>query len=142
MHRRAYTLLEVIAATALVSTALVASMALLRDAVQLSDRVDYQNLMHTLCVSKLEEHLNLTAATFTTADVSGSYSAEGFSELRYRAVRTDSSGSGGITNRLMAVSVTVWRDSNGDSAITAGEMTVTIATKVAKMALYETEAGS
>jgi hypothetical protein len=140
MPRSAYTLLEVVAASALTGTVLVSSLALLRDAVALSDRIDHQNLLNTFCVSKLEEHLNLTAASFTTADVSGNFVSSGFSDIRFRAVRSDSGADGGISNRLMSLSVTVWHDTNGDGALTAGEQSVTLATKVAKMSLYESEA--
>jgi hypothetical protein len=139
--RPGYTLLEVVAASALTGTVLVASLSLLRQAVDLSDRVDRQNLMATLCVSKLEETLNTTAATFATSDVSGSFAAQGFSSLRFRAVTTDAPASGGITNRLMAVTCTVWYDANADAALSSGETSVTFATKVAKMALYTTAAG-
>jgi hypothetical protein len=140
MPRRAYTLLEVVAATAIVGTVLVSSLALLRDAVSLSDRVDVQNLLNTLCVSKLEEQLNLTAAHFDTAVADGNFAADGFAAVHFHAVRSDAAGDGGIDDRLMAVTVTVWQDANGDAALSAGEMAVTLATKVAKMALYEAEA--
>lgn len=141
MRTPGYTLLEVVAASALTGTVLVASLSLLREAVDLSDRVDRQNLVETLCVSKLEETLNATAATFSTADVSGDFTAAGFPSLRFRAVCSDLPGDGGITSRLMAVTCTVWDDANADNALSSGETTVTLATKVAKMALYTAEAG-
>lgn len=141
MRRAGYTLLEVVAASALTGTVLVASLSLLREAVDLSDRVDRQNLLETLCVSKLEETLNTTAATFTAADVSGTFASQGFAALRYRAISTDAPASGGISNRLMAITCTVWHDANADAALTTGENSVTLATKVAKMALYTSEAG-
>lgn len=141
MRRAGYTLLEVVAASALTGGLLVASLALLRRAVDLSDLVDRQNLLETLCVAKLEETLNTTAATFTPSDVSGTFASQGFSSVRFRVIATDSGASGGITNRLMAVTCTVWNDANGDAALTAGENSVVLATKVAKMALYTAEAG-
>ncbi len=142
MTRRGYTLLEVIAAAALTGTVLVASLALLRDAVGLSNRVDRHNLAHALCVSKLEEQLNLAAANFTTANLSGSYVSQGFSDVRFHVLRSDSGADGGISNRLMAVTVTVWVDTNGDAVISSGEQSVSLASKVAKLALYVSEAGS
>ena len=141
MRRAGYTLLEVVAASALTGTVLVSSLALLRESVDMSDRVDRQNLLETLCVSKLEETLNTTAATFATADVSGNFVAEGFSSIRYRVIASDAPAEGGITNRLMGVTCTVWYDENADAALTTGETSVVMATKVAKMALYATEAG-
>ena len=141
MHRAGYTLLEVVAASALTGTVLVASLSLLREAVDLSDRVDRQNLLETLCVSKLEETLNTTAATFTASDVSGSFASQGFSSYRYRVITSDAPASGGISNRLIAATCTVWYDANADAALTSGENSVVLATKVAKMALYTAEAG-
>ena len=140
MKRRGYTLLEVVAASALTGTVLVASLALLRDAIGMSDRIDKHNLLHTLCVSKLEEHLNLAAATFTTADVSGNFASQGFSNVRFRVVRSDASIDGGISDRLMAITATVWVDANGDNALSSNEQNLTLASKVAKMALYQSEA--
>jgi hypothetical protein len=142
MARRAYTLLEVVAATALVGSVLVSSLALLRDAASLSERVDAQNLLNTLCVSKLEEQLNLTAADFAAGSASGSFSSLGYGNVRFQAVRTDAAAAGGIPDRLIAVTVTVWRDDDADAAQGSGELAMTLATKVAKMALYEAEAGS
>lgn len=141
MHRRGYTLLEVIAASALTGSVLVSSLALLRDAVALSDRVDQQNLMLTLCTSKLEETLNTTAAEFAASDTSGSFAAEGFSHLRYRVVCSDQALQGGISNQLMAVTCVVWNDANADAVQQSDETSVTLATKVAKLALYQAQAG-
>jgi hypothetical protein len=141
MRHQGYTLLEVVAASALSGTVLVASLSLLRESVDLSDRVDRQNLLETLCVSKLEESLNTTAATFATSDTSGNFAAEGFASIRYRVVATDLPASGGISNRLMAVTCTTWHDANGDTVVSTGEAAVTMATKVAKMALYTEAAG-
>jgi prepilin-type N-terminal cleavage/methylation domain-containing protein len=141
MARRGYTLIELVAASALTGTVLVAAMSLLRQAVDLSDRIDRQNLIETLCVSKLEESINTVAVGFATSDTSGNFSSQGFSSYRYRVICTDAPASGGITSKLMAVTCLVYYDENGDSALTTGEQSVTLATKVAKMALYVTEAG-
>lgn len=141
MRRAGYTLLEVVAASALTGTVLVASLRLLREAVDMSDRVDRQNLLETLCVSKLEETINTTAATFTAADVTGSFASQGFSTYRYRVITTDAPAGGGIANRLMAATCTVWFDANADAALSSGENSVVLATKVAKLALYTAEAG-
>jgi hypothetical protein len=141
MARPGYTLRELVSASALTGTVLVASLSLLRQAVDLSERIDRQNLIETLCVSRMEESLNIVAASFATSDVSGNISTQGFSSYRYRVIATDSPANGGISNRLMAVTCLVYFDENGDSALTTGEQSVTLATKVAKMALYTTEAG-
>ena len=141
MHRRGYTLLEVIAASALTGSVLASSLALLRDAVALSDRVDQQKLMLILCTSKLEETLNTTAAQFAASDTSGSFAAEGFSHLRYRVICSDQASDGGIANRLMAVRCVVWNDINADGVQGSDESSVTLATKAARLALYQAQAG-
>jgi hypothetical protein len=89
----------------------------------------------------MEESLNTVAAAFATSDVSGNFSSQGFSAYRYRVIATDAPASGGISNRLMAVTCLVYYDENGDGALSTGEQSVTLATKIAKMALYVTEAG-
>lgn len=141
LRRTGYTLLEVVAASALTGTVLVASLTLLRDAVDMSDRVDQHNLLETLCVSKLEETLNVAAASFAESDISGNFAGIGFSSVRFRVICSDAPANGGIDNRLMAITCTTWLDANSDTVFTSGEASVTMATKVAKLSLYTAEAG-
>ena len=136
VHRSAYTLLELLAASAILGSVLVATLTMLRDSITMGEHIEHAQAMTSLATSKMEEHLALTAADFSTASESGNFSTEGYATLRYSAVRTDSVLSGGVSGTLMAVIVTVWRDDNGDTLLTSGEPAVTMASKMAKLASY------
>lgn len=140
--RAAHTLLELIAATALLSITLVPALRLLRDSFEQGERIETIAAMTTLCVSKLEEHLNLAGAAWAAGTTAGDFSAEGRADLRYVAVRSDDAAAGGITDRLMAVTVTVWQDLDGDGSKDSGEPFVDLASKVAKMVRYPSASGS
>jgi hypothetical protein len=56
--------------------------------------------------------------------------------LRFVAVVSEAAGDGGITDQLMAITVTVWHDANGNSSRDANESYTTMASKVAKLATY------
>ncbi len=84
----------------------------------------------------------LAAAGFQDASVSGNFSADGRPELRYVVVRSQSPVSGGITNRLMTVIATVWSDENGNNLQDAGEPSITLSSKIAKVVSYENEANN
>ncbi len=136
MHRRGYSLLEVALAVALVGGTLAPALALVRDGLELSRVTDRHQLIANFAVAKLEEELGKVATTWTAAQTTGSFAAEGFASLRYVASRSDSPAAGGITGRLMAVQVAVFDDTNGNAAQDAGERCTIFRTKVAKLATY------
>lgn len=138
--RRAHTLLELIAATSLLAVALVPALRILRDAFSQSRRIEVQQMMTTLCVSKLEEHLNRAGAAWEAGTATGDFATEGNADLRYAAVCSEDSADGGISDRLMAVRVTVWQDQNGNAGRDATEPFVVLASKIAKMKRYQDEA--
>jgi hypothetical protein len=135
--RRGLSLLEVVAASALLAATLVPALRILRDALSLSRSNETRSLLTTLCVSTMEQHLPLSADSWTTSTVSGNFSADGYSAVKFQVVRSDSSGSGGIPDKLMAITVTVWEDANSDATVNTGELSVVMATKVAKLSLYQ-----
>ena len=137
---RAYTLLELVAATAIAGMLLVGTMALMRDSMALSRKVEVQNDVSTLCVSKLEEHLAEAAAKFTSTTSNGSFASDGRPEICFSVVCSDSPLNGGISGRLMSVISTVWEDVDNNKTLGPDEVSVTLASKVAKMALYQNEA--
>ncbi len=139
-RRRAYTLLELVMTSGLMAMVLVPALALMRDAVELSTTAETWGTLTTYGVDKIEEHLVLAAAGFQDASVSGNFSADGRAELRYVVVRSQSPVSGGITNRLMTVIATVWSDENGNNLQDAGEPSITLSSKIAKVVSYENEA--
>ena len=93
--------------------------------------------MTTFCTGKLEEHLAIGAANFTSGTASGSYTADGFPSFRFSVSRSDAVVDGGIVDRLMVVTATVWYDQDGDTTLDAGEIQVTMSSKIAKMAVYQ-----
>jgi hypothetical protein len=143
-HRapRAYSLLEVVLAAGICSSALVPALALLRDGMSLGDNIDKRHLMLLYGVSKMEEQLAIVAASWTTGTVNGDFAADGHPNIRYTVTRSDNPASGGITNRLMSVSVTAYSDDDGDDTMDANEMRTTVTTKIGKLISYETKAAS
>jgi hypothetical protein len=140
--RRAYSLLEVVLASGICLTALVPALAYMRDGISLSDKIDTRHRLLIYGVSKMEEQLAVVGATWATGTLTGDFAADGYASIRYTVTRSDSSGSGGITNRLMTVSVTTYSDDNSNSVMDSSEMRSTFTTKVAKLLTYANKAGT
>jgi hypothetical protein len=140
--RCAYSLLEVVLASAICASALVPALAVMRDGVALGDIIDTRHLLLTFGVSKMEEQLAIVGATWATGTVTGNFATDGQSSIRFSVSRSDLAGNGGIPNQLMNVSVTTYSDDNGNSSMDASEARITLSTKVAKLVSYATKAGS
>ena len=80
------------------------------------------------------------AAAWTDSTTTGNFSAEGYPTLKYSLVASQNPADGGITNQLMAVTATVWDDTNSNDSLDSGEPRVTMATKVSKLAQYQSKA--
>jgi hypothetical protein len=143
-HRaqRAYSLLEVVLAAGICSSALVPALALLRDGMTLANNIDTRHLLVIYGVSKMEEQLAIVGASWTTGTINGDFASDGHANVRYTVTRSDSPASGGLTNRLMSISVTTYSDDDGDDTMDASEMRTTLTTKVGKLIRYETKAAS
>ncbi len=135
--RRGYTLLELVMASVIMVTVLVPAMSLVIEGIELSSEAEALELLNTSCVSKMEEHLAVAAASFSTATASGDFSGDGNDDIRYSVVRTTSSGAGGISDRLMVITVVVWYDEDQDDSQDSDELTLTMSTKVAALAVYQ-----
>lgn len=129
-------LLELVVSVSLLSVTLVPALGFMRDALEQSQRIEISELLTTYCVGKVEENLCLAADAWLAATVNGDFSADGYPQVRYRVVRSDAPLDGGISNQLMAVTATVWQDLNANGVLDAGEPSVVLAGKVAKMARY------
>lgn len=134
---RAFSLLEVVMASALASIALVGAMEMLRDGVEVSRTIDERLLMTNYAVSKLEEHLAAVAASWTSGTVSGDFASDGHASIRYTVTRSDAVASGGMVDQLMHIQVTTYVDEDGDDTLDANEHSCTFRTKVGKFAKYE-----
>jgi hypothetical protein len=138
--RKAYSLLEVVLASGICATALVPALALLRDGVTLAERIDTRHLLLLHGVGKMEEHLAIVSASWTEGTFVGNFAADGHSTIRYIVVQSDDSANGGMDGRLMNVSVTTYRDADGDAALDAAELRNVMTTKIGKFTSYENKA--
>jgi len=114
----------------------------MRDGVALGDIIDTKHLLLTCGVSKMEEQLAVVGATWVTGTVAGNFASDGQAGIRFSVTRSDSAASGGITNQLMAVSVTTYSDDNGNSSMDTSEARIVLTTKVAKLVSYANKASS
>ncbi len=137
--RSGQTLMELIVASGIILIALVPALRLTREGMKISRDIETSSLLATLCASKLEEHLALSAAVWAPATVVGNF-APMYPRLLFQVVRTDSPIGGGIPNALLAITATVWQDTNGDNAWSAGEPRVQFSSKLSKTVSYEYEA--
>jgi hypothetical protein len=125
-----------LAAITLLSATLVPALRILRDALEQSYEIENLEMINTLVVSKLDERLVLAADAWSPGTTTGDFSSLGYSSIRFQAVASDQPASGGLTDQLMAITVTVWDDENGNSTLDAGEPSSVLASKVAKLEAY------
>jgi hypothetical protein len=71
-------------------------------------------------------------AGFTAAQETGTFASQGLPEIAYEIVRTDATSAGGIPGLLMAISVRVWHDENGNLSADSNEAAVELNTKMAR----------
>jgi hypothetical protein len=135
-------MLEVMLASTICITAIVPALAMLRDGIALGDIIDTRHLLLTYSVSKMEEQLAVVGATWATETLTGNFAADGQSTIRYTVIRSDAAVDGGISGKLMVVTVTTYSDDNGNGAMDSNEARTTMTTKVAKLASYVTKAGT
>ena len=102
-RRRGQSLLELVAATTILTISLVPALRMMRDAIRVGRTTETANLMATFCTSKLEQQLMQTAASWNPGTVSGDFTAEGYANLKFQVVMSDAVSDGGISNQLMAI---------------------------------------
>jgi type II secretory pathway pseudopilin PulG len=134
-----FSLLEMVFATALLAGTLVPALAVMRDAMAISRQTTSQSLMANYAVQKLEEQTALGMGTWTDDTDAGNFAGEGHPEIAYTSVRSDDPAAGGITDGLMHLEVTLFEDLDSDLTPDSNELTLTMRTKIAKLATYENE---
>lgn len=134
---KAFSLLEVVMASALCSIALVGGLELLRDGMDASRAIDHRQLMTNYAVSKLEEQMAIVASNWTTGSSTGDFATDGHADVRYTLSRSDAVVDGGMVDQLMHIEVTTYVDEDSDDLLDADEKSCYFRTKVAKMHLYE-----
>lgn len=134
-----FSLLEMVAAAALLAGTLVPAIAAMREGMRVSREATRRNLLATYAVQVMEQQGAQAMRDWTNATTTGDFAVDGYANLRYTTTRSDSAGAGGIVGRLMNIEATVYDDENGDSNLTAGELNVVFRTKVSKLLSYENE---
>jgi type II secretory pathway pseudopilin PulG len=131
-----FSLLEMLAATALVAGTLAPALAVMRDALAVSREAVQRQLVANYAVQVLENQAALVMQNWANGTVTGNFSADGYATIKYSAVKSDAPASGGLTNRLMHIQVTTYEDKDADSVADSNEVKVSIRTKVAKLTSY------
>lgn len=135
--RPGYSLLELVAASALVAATLVPALELVRDGIDLSGETINRQLLATYAVSELELRLAQVAADWALGSFSGSMASDGRPSLRYETSCSDSVIDGGIADQLMVITTTTYFDENGDGSLDTNELHCTFSTKLARLMNYE-----
>ncbi|QDT15828.1 type IV pilus modification PilV family protein [Alienimonas californiensis] len=146
MRRRSgTTLLEVVAASIVLAIALAPALRMTREAVQAADRLDRQERCLTVASDLVELGMARTAADWdgrvgiaTVLPIA----VPGYPGMKALELTSDSAAYGGVPGRLATVGAFVWYDEDGDSVVDSTEPQVLLASAVARMASYESHAGS
>lgn len=136
-RRAAYSLVELVAATALMASTLVPALELVRDGMELSEEADRRQLLALYATSQIEQTLCSVADSWSLGTTTGDYSADGHASIRYTTSTSDDPLDGGVTSLLMDVRTTVYFDEDGDDTFDADELNCSFRTKIGKFATYE-----
>jgi tRNA A58 N-methylase Trm61 len=132
--RTGQSMLEMIAATTIIAIALVPALKLMRDSIRIGRQTETANILATFSVSKLEEHLARTVASWVTTPDSGAI--PNYNGLRYQVTKVNE----GVGSGLMRITSVAYEDGNGNGTYDTGERNATFVSKVAKNVAYELEA--
>jgi hypothetical protein len=135
----AFSLLEMVMASALVAGALVPTMTVMRDAMTKSRELSRRNLMANYAVSVLEAQAAATMLNWSTASSTGNFAADGHAGLRFVVSRSDAVADGGLPGRLIHIQARVFDDTDGDITFDSDELSVLYRTKLARLQSYEDE---
>lgn len=131
------TMLELIAATVIIMIALVPALKLTRQRFANTKELEHSELRLTLCTSKLEEELARTASQWDLNTQRGNFQTAGYSDVRFLVSKSDAVAAGGIPDALATIDVTVWHDLDANGTLDPDELSVRLATKLAKLVTYE-----
>ena len=135
--RSGYSLIELVAASAILAATLVPALELVRDGIDLSEESAQRQLLTGYAVSQIEQYSALSAATWTTGSYSGSMAADGHNLVRYETSCSDAPAVGGIPDQLMVIQTTTFYDNNGDGLLSSGELSCNLQTKLCRFPTYE-----
>ncbi|QDT11428.1 hypothetical protein K239x_34250 [Planctomycetes bacterium K23_9] len=133
-------MLELIAATTIITIALVPALRLTRDGVARSEELENAEMRLALCTSKLEEEMARTAASWNLTTQVGDFGDRGWGQLRFMVAKSDAIADGGIPDSLATIDVVVWHDEDAGNDLDSNERQTRLTTKLAKLISYEYEA--
>ena len=139
-RQQGFSLVEMIAATALIAGTLAPALVVMRDAMTVSRETTRRQLLANYAVEGLERYAALTMQNWSNGTTTSSASADGHPTIRTQVVKSDSPVNGGIVGRLMHIQLTAYDDADNDSTLDANELKVQVRTKIAKLTTYENEA--
>ena len=134
-----FSLLEMMAAAALVAGTVVPALGVIRDAMTQSRELHRRHLLSNYAVRILEDQTAYAATNWINATLTGDFTADGHSAIRFSLTRSDTVAAGGLVGQLMNITVTVYDDADGDLTLGTTELQETYRTKVAKLNSYENE---
>ena len=133
-------MLELVAATTIITIALVPALRLTRDSFARGEELEAAEMRLVLCTSKLEEAMARTAATWDLTTLTGDFSDIGQGNLRFITTKSDAIADGGVPDTLTTIQVIVWLDTDAGNDLDPTEPQIKLATKMAKLISYEYEA--
>ncbi len=131
-NRRSFTFVELIAAIAILAITIVPATQYLAGSMTLRRRLERNSVMVVLAIQTIEQQMAVINGGFTTAQETGTFAAQGHTEIAYERIRTDATAQGGIPDLLMVITVRVWSDDNSNVLLDAGESLVELHTKMAR----------
>ena len=139
LRRRAFSLVELIAATALMAGTLAPALAVMRDAMAVSREASRRQLLALYAVQGLEYYTAIAMQNWSNGTIATSAAIDGHPNIRAQIIKSDAVVDGGSPSRLMHIRVIAYDDADGDAVQDANELTVRVRTKIAKLATYENE---
>ncbi len=140
-RRRGFSLLELLAASTLLTVALVPALRLMRDSMRISRHLEVRECLVTVAMGQLELEAQQMARSWHshTSILTAPGIESGHPNVLVEVESSDSPSAGGIAGSLASVRVSAFEDRNGNGQLDSGESTVTFATKIANLTSYSYE---
>ncbi|OYP34428.1 hypothetical protein [Rhodopirellula sp. MGV] len=135
--RTGQTMLELVAATTIISVAIAPALGLMRERVIVSADLRHYEWLHCRCIAQLELAMATTSATWNIQNKQGRLGSVDSIPCHFLTVVSDQPSVGGVPGKLAVIDVLTFRDSNRNGTFDAGELHLRLATKVAKTKTYQ-----
>ena len=140
-RRGGTTLLELIAASTVLTVSLVPALGLMRDSLRGSRSLETRECLVTVAMGTLEAESQLMARTWTARHtvLSAPGSECGYPSVLVDVLASDRATDGGIPGRLAVVRTTAFEDVNGNGRLDNNETKVEFVTLVGRFTSYDFE---